>query len=153
MKKLLPFAVILIVGFGAGFGLAAALDRDVTIVSTGADGIPVISDEMHELTAMVRIAVIPSNFEEACPSEEVGLSQFAIRAPSDGIHEGDLLAVPDTIEPIDCGEVLVTFLHVPDASFYVVEYEDRTSLAGSVGWGPFSRYQLERAGWSLQLAR
>lgn len=137
--------VALIGGAALGFLARGAQTKTVTVVQIETTQAP--PPATHKLTAVVRAK------DGSCLSSDTNYSDvmqhaFVLRRPSNGISDGDVVAVAQemTYDTAGC-DLDVVFKISPNLGFFVVH--DDSGSGGS--WGPFDSSQMGGRGWSLLL--
>jgi len=137
--------VALIGGAVAGFLARGATTKTVTVVQIETTQAP--PSATHKLTAVVR------SKDGSCLSTNTNYSDilqhtFVLRRPSNGISDGDVVAVAQemTYDTAGC-DLDVVFKISPKLGFFVVHDDSGTN--GS--WGPYDSGQMSARAWTLLL--
>jgi hypothetical protein len=135
----------LIGGAAAGYLARGSQTKTVTVVQIETTQAP--PPATHKLTAVVR------SKDGSCLATNTNYSDitqhtFVLRRPSNGVSDGDVVAVAQSIAYDGEGcDLNVVFKISPKLGFFVVH--DDSAASGS--WGPFDSSQMSARGWSLLL--
>lgn len=144
----LGVALAVVGAFVAGFAVARFIETEpVPAIAAPQEVNGVAAAPVDDDTFSLFVYVTgPAPYYESdpCYSDTATTTSWAVREP-DTWDDGAILATAESVEPLGCDEVLVTFM-VPRAPAYSV-YEG--SSGG--GWGPFSFGYLDRSDWGLYL--
>lgn len=84
---------------------------------------------------------------EVSSSAPTAADSFALRRPGNGLTEGNVVAVPTSVQNVGNGcSIALTFNVGTKLGFYVV-FDETDGLS----WGPFDSRNLPAAGWALNL--
>lgn len=144
MKRLAYVLVPVALIGGAALGFLARSERTktVTVVQIETTQAPPPATQMLDVTIEPKgggCITTDSNYS--------GLNQHTrvLRRPSNGISDGDVVAVAESVGYAACN-LSIVFKISPNLGFFVVTDEE-----GTGSWGPFDSHQLGARKWSLLL--